>query len=364
MILIERGRHPTGQPMPDATWLLFIVASLVISAKPGQDMILVMSRSTAQGAAAALRCCATAGLLALVAAAATAQTSAAMAQPSVGRVERIASLASRHVDARHIDVWLPADYTPTRRYQVLYMHDGQNLYDGALNWTKKSWQADVAVDKLVRAGRIADTIIVGIWNNGVDRYAEYYPEKVLALAPEAARREYVQEASNGRSRADAYLRFIVDELKPLIDARYATRPGPESTFVVGSSMGGLIAFYALCEYPQVFGAAAGLSSHWVGRPTAWGRERVRNAALPLAAMTYLSQHLPPAGRHRLYTDRGDDWLDSLYAPTHGFVGELFRDRGYGPADAQTVIVPGTGHSEADWAARLDRVLLFLMAPSR
>jgi len=294
------------------------------------------------------------------AAAASAAAAPAPAQPGVGRIERIARFESRHVDARIVDVWLPADYSPARRYQVLYMHDGQNLFDGHLNWTGKAWQADAAVDRLVKAHRIADTIIVGIWNNGVERYAEYYPEKVLALAPEAVRREYVQEASNGRSKADAYLRFIVEELKPEIDRRYATRPGPESTFVVGSSMGGLISWYALCEYPQVFGGAAGLSTHWVGRPTAWGRERVRNAALPLAMLDYLSARLPPAGRHRLYTDHGDDWLDSLYAPTHRLVAELLRDRGYTADDGMTAVIDGSGHSEADWAQRLDRVLAFLM----
>jgi enterochelin esterase-like enzyme len=282
--------------------------------------------------------------------------------PAVGRIERIEYVAARHVAARYVDVWLPADYNLLKRYQVLYMHDGQNLFDGRQAFGGKAWQADLAVDRLVRAGRIADTIIVGIWSAGVDRYAEYYPEKFLAYAPEPVRREYVDVASNGRSKADAYLRFIVDELKPAIDSRYATKPGPEGTFIVGSSMGGLISIYALAEYPQVFGAAAGLSTHWVGRPTAWGRERIRNAALPLAAMSYLGQKLPPAGRHRLYTDRGDDWLDSLYAPAHRFVAEVLRDRGYTAADALTPVIDGTGHNEADWAARLERVLQFLMAP--
>ncbi len=175
------------------------------------------------------------------------------------------------------------------------------------------------------------------------------------------RREYVEQASNGKSLADAYLRFIVEELKPVIDQRYATLPGPQSTFVIGSSMGGLISIYALCEYPRVFGGVAGLSTHWVGRPTAWGRERVRNAALPLAAMNYLSQALPAAGHHRIYTDRGDDWLDSLYAPAHRFVGELLRDRGYTTADAMTPVVDGSGHSETDWSARLEIPLLLLLA---
>lgn len=286
------------------------------------------------------------------------------AEPGTGRIERLENFASRHVAPRHVDVWLPADYDPARRYQVLYMHDGQNLFDGRLNWTGKSWQADAAVTRLVKTGRIDDTIIVGIWNNGPERYAEYYPEKMLSFAPEATRREYVDGASNGRSKADAYLRFIVEELKPAIDRRYATRPGPESTYVAGSSMGGLIALYALCEYPQVFGGAAGLSTHWIGKPTAWGRERARNAALPLAAMTYLSQALPPPANHRFYTDRGDDWLDALYAPTHRFVAELLRDHGYTAAQAMTAVFDGTGHNEADWAARLDVPLRFLMEKSR
>jgi enterochelin esterase-like enzyme len=284
----------------------------------------------------------------------------ALPEASTGRIERLPPMVSRHVDARPVDVWLPADYSPAKRYKVLYMQDGQNLFDGRIAYGGRAWQADAAVSRAVQSGRLADTIIVGIWNTGNERYAEYYPEKFLALAPEAARREYVEEASNGRSRADAYLRYIVEELKPAIDQRYATRPGPDSTAVVGSSMGGLISLYALCEYPQVFGAAGGLSTHWIGRPTAWGRERIRNAALPLAALTYMSQKLPTAGRHRIYTDRGDDGLDSLYAPTHRFMAEVLRDRGYTADDAATPVIDGSGHNEADWAARLERVLVFLM----
>ena len=283
-------------------------------------------------------------------------------QVAVGRIERLADFPSRHVAPRHVDVWLPADYSPARRYQVLYLHDGQMLFDARTTWNRQAWDAHLAVARLVRQGRIADTLVVGIWNHGPERYAEYFPEKALAFAPEAVRAEYVAEASNGRARADAYLRFLVEELKPAIDRRYATRPGPESTFVAGSSMGGMISIYALCEYPQVFGGAAGLSTHWVGRPSSWGRERVRNAALPLAALNYLSQKLPAAGTHRLYTDRGDDWLDSLYAPAHRLVAELLRDRGYTAATAQTPVFDGTGHNEADWAARLDIPLLFLLGP--
>ncbi len=298
--------------------------------------------------------------LGVQASAPAADAPAPLPQPASGRIERLAHFPSSHVAPRHVDVWLPAGYSPARRHHVVYMHDGQMLFDARTTWNGQAWKVDQALSRLMQAGRVPDTIVVGIWNNGPQRYAEYYPGKFLAGAPEPVRREYLEKAANGRLQSDAYLRFLVDELKPAIDARYATLPGPEGTFVMGSSMGGLISLYALCEYPQVFGGAAALSAHWVGRPTAWGLERVRNGALPLAALDYLARQLPPAGRHRLWVDRGTDALDSLYAPALGLWAELLRDRGYTAADAAVRVFEGTGHNEADWAARLDEPLAFLL----
>lgn len=290
--------------------------------------------------------------------------SAALPQPGQGRVERIDRFESRFVEPRHVDVWLPADYSDSKPYAVVYMHDGQMLYDARTTWNQQAWNVDGAITRLVADGRIPDTIVVGIWNLGPQRYAEYYPEKFLARAPEAARRAYVQQAQNGKPQADAYLRFLVEELKPSIDRRYSTRPGRDSTFVIGSSMGGLISLYALCEYPQVFGGAAGLSTHWVGVPTAWGPERMRASPLPQAALAYLQDQLPAPANHRVWIDRGTDALDSLYAPTLDAVGALLRERGYAlegaAANAAARVFDGTGHNEHDWGARLEQVLPFLM----
>ncbi|MDH4290432.1 MAG: esterase family protein [Aquincola sp.] len=298
----------------------------------------------------------------LLVAAAVAVNAQPLPQPASGRVERLTDVASRHVAPRHVDVWLPDNYDPSRRHAVIYMQDGQMLFDARTTWNGQAWNADVAVARLVKSGRIAPAIIVGVWNNGPERYAEYYPQKMLSYASESARREYVDKASNGRSKADAYLRFLVEELKPMIDRRYATRSEPEATFVVGSSMGGMISLYALCEYPQVFGAAAGLSTHWVGIPTGWGLDKVRQASLGDAAVAYMARHLPAAGRHRLYIDRGTDALDSLYAPALDRVATLLHDRGFSATDAATRVIESTGHNERDWAARLEPTLAFLMAP--
>ncbi len=283
-------------------------------------------------------------------------------QPASGRIERLAMFASRHVPPRHVDVWLPEGYDPARRYAVLYFHDGQMLFDARQTWNGQAWQADAAVARLVREARLPEAIVVGVWNRPDARYAEYFPQRALAGLPPALRDEYVSKGQGGRPLADAYLRFLVEELKPEIDRRYATRPGPEHTVVIGSSMGGLISLYALCEYPGVFGGAAALSAHWVGLPTAWGPERLRNGTVPLALLDYLAAHLPPPGRHRIWIDRGNDMLDGLYAPALALAGELLRDRRFGPADATVRVYEGTGHNERDWAARLHEPLAWLFAP--
>lgn len=293
----------------------------------------------------------------LFAAVVAATSGGAAAQPlpqvATGRIERLADFASRHVDARHVDVWLPADYSPARRYQVLYLHDGQMLFDAATTWNRQAWDVHLTVDRLVRAGRLAPTLIVGVWNNGKRRHSEYYPEKFLPYLPPALRAEFIDQALQGQPRADAYLRFLVEELKPAIDARFATLPGRESTFIMGSSMGALISIYALNEYPQVFGGAAGLSVHWVGKGQA-------NAALPLAAFNYLHARLQPPQGQRLYMDRGTTELDALYGPYQAFVDEIVRDRGWGAGQVMSRVFEGTGHNERAWAARLDTPLSFLM----
>jgi enterochelin esterase-like enzyme len=274
---------------------------------------------------------------------------------AVGRIERLADFPSKHVDPRHVDVWLPAGYSAAKRYAVLYMHDGQMLFDAGRTWNRQAWFVHLAVDRLFRDGRIPDTLVVGIWNKDKLRHSEYYPQKFLPFVDQPLRSTFVDQALAGRPRSDAYLRFLVEELKPAIDARYATRPGRDSTFVMGSSMGGLISLYAMNEYPQVFGGAAALSTHWIGTFE-------RNAALPLAAFSYLRKHLADPATHRLYMDRGTTELDARYAPHQPFVDELVAERGYTAANSLSRVFEGAGHNEAAWAARLEIPLLFLLGP--
>jgi enterochelin esterase-like enzyme len=294
----------------------------------------------------------------------TAAAEPLLPQVSVGRIERL-ELPSRHVDTRPVDVWLPPGYAPGQPHAVVYAHDGQMLFDAKRTWNGQAWNIHFAVAQLMAAGRIPPTIVVGIWNAGPLRHSEYYPAKFLPYLPEATRTRFVAERLAGRPRSDAYLRFLVEELKPEIDRRYATRADAAGTVILGASMGGLISVYALNEYPQVFGAAAGLSTHWVGL-------REPNHALPLAAFEYLRDHLlppdrppvqPPEGR-RLYMDHGTTELDAIYAPYQAFVDEILRDRGYGASHYWSRVLPGTGHNETVWAARVGEVIEFLFTGRR
>lgn len=279
---------------------------------------------------------------------------ATLQNPSVGTVERLSDFPSKLVHARPVDVWLPPGYSPAKRYSVLYMHDGQMLFDATTTWNKKAWKVDAVASRLMAQGSVKEFIVVGPWNNGRFRHAEYFPGKFLPHLPHELRGKLIQQGLQGQSRSDYYLRFLVEELKPAIDARYATRTEREATFLMGSSMGGLISAYALCEYPEVFGGAACLSTHWIG-------SLQHNDEIPSAAITYLRDALPDPRTVRWWMDRGTTELDAQYARAQARIDALMAEKGFvtGPR-YQSRVYEGAGHNEDDWAQRLHEPLEFLL----
>ncbi len=280
---------------------------------------------------------------------------------NAGTLERLPNFQSRHIPARHVDIWLPDEYDPARPHPVLYMHDGQMLYDASITWNGQAWGiADIA-SELIRTGKIPPLIVVGIWNAGESRHSEYFPQKPFEALPLAHQKYLIEEAKRqddvalfvGELRADAYLKFLTEELKPFIDQNFATAPERDATFIAGSSMGGLISIYALCEYPAVFGGAACLSTHWTGTHTS------KENPVPTAFQRYLAATLPNAGAHRLYFDYGTETLDALYEPHQIRVDKIVREKGYTESDWQTLKFEGAEHSEDAWQARLHLPLIFL-----
>lgn len=283
--------------------------------------------------------------------------------PSVvaGSLERIDSFPSKFITPRNVDVWLPAGYSPAKKYAVLYMHDGQMLYDTAIGWNKQSWDVDDVLSGLLSQGTIRNVIVVGVWNGGKTRHPDYFPQKPFEeLSPVEQDTITAQLQRKGRTKAifkpvsDDYLKFLVKELKPFVDKKYATLTNRSNTFIAGSSMGGLISMYAICEYPKVFGGAACLSTHWPGI------FNMENNPIPQAFVNYMSKHLPNPKKHKIYFDYGDQTLDAMYPPLHPAVDSVMKLRGYTEKNWVTRFFPGENHSENAWRKRLDIPLLFLL----
>lgn len=280
---------------------------------------------------------------------------------SSGKVERIHLFESQFVSPRNVDVWLPEGYSDAQKYAVLYMHDGQMLFDSTASWNKQEWGVDEAMTKLLEDGEIRNTIVVGIWNTEY-RHSEYFPQKPFESLPQPFRDSLLNtNGHNGTAplfqipvASDKYLRFIVEELKPFIDQKYSAYADRQHTFIAGSSMGGLISMYAICEYPAIFYGAACLSTHWPGIFD------TLNNPIPVAFVKYLESHLPDAENHLIYFDYGTETLDALYEPYQALVDSVMERHHYDRTNWKTLKFEGENHSERAWNKRLSIPLHFLL----
>ena len=288
----------------------------------------------------------------------SATTIAQLPQLASGKIIRWYDLGNATIGTRNVDIWLPEGYSPKKKYSVLYMHDGQMLFDSTQTWNKQEWMVDETMGRLIREEKIRQTIVVGIWNRGAFRSQEYFPEKALANMDTALRRALIAKDLQGKALADEYLRFIVYTLKPKIDSAFSTRSERSNTFIAGSSMGGLISLYAYCEYSTVFGGAACISTHWPG-----GRE-VQDPAVARAIIMYVKDNIPPPTRRKMYFDHGDQGLDSRYGEWQVLVDQIFVAKGYKGKRWNTKIYPGTDHNERAWQQRFDQIVIALMGRKR
>jgi isoamylase len=246
----------------------------------------------------------------------------------VGTVRVLDQVYSPELENRRgILVYLPPEYDSSQqRYPVIYMHDGQNLFDQATSYTGE-WQVDETMEALSRAGYPA--IVVGIPNLGQQRIEEYSP---------------FDDPQHGPGRGPAYLAFIVQTLKPLIDQQFRTLPDRLHTGIMGSSMGGLISLYAFFQHREVFGFAGVMS------PSLWFAGRAIFDQLPAA----------PFAPGTIYMDIGrlegpDELVDFRQ------MCALLIDKGYRPgSDILCVEEPAAEHTEPAWSGRLHAALRFLL----
>ena len=278
-----------------------------------------------------------------------------------GTLVHYPSFSSDLVEPRPVDVWLPDGYEESDSpYPVIYMHDGQFMFDRptspyASTWERTKgliyggvfWNVDETMARLIAKKQIRPTIVVSVWNlPNVKRRTEYMPQKPVT---EEIGRLLVAESDITREAitSDNYLRFLVSELKPFIDKTYLTKPDADNTLIMGSSMGGMISAYAVSEYPEVFGAAACLSTHWV-----LGEG---------AAVKWYKNNWPTAGNHRLYFDYGTKSIDADYEPFQKMMDAVMRQKGYREnEDWVTRRFEGASHRPKAWRERLHIPLIFLL----
>jgi predicted alpha/beta superfamily hydrolase len=242
---------------------------------------------------------------------------------------------------RDIIVWLPPDYAnnPERRYPVLYMHDGQNLMDATTAFSGE-WGVDETAQQLVGSGEVEPVIIVGIYNTS-DRGPEY------TQVPDARYPEV--DGANG-GRADLYGQFLINELKPLIDGKYRTKPEAQYTGLAGSSLGGLVSMYLGMKNPGTFNRLGVISPS-----VFWGNNDIVTQVNALPGK-------PPL---RIWLDIGTEEGSSSQETVEDT--QALRDALVGKGwvldnDLKYTEVPGGRHNEKAWAARFGDILKYLYPP--
>lgn len=268
----------------------------------------------------------------------------------VGNLAIHEDFKSEYVEGRPVRVWTPEDYDPSVKYDVIYMHDGQNLFDASLTWNNQEWGVDEVLTQMMKSGQIRPCIVVGIDNTAL-RYEEYYPSAICPNVPEGVLPD------DFRPLGDEYLKFLTEEVKPWVDDNYSTWGDPAHTFVMGSSCGGLISSYAFCEYPDVFGGAACLSTHSsLMNPYT----KIDQKPASEVYLAYLKDKLPTDPDHILYMDCGDCPIDSAYKESQAAINEMLSASDWSSTNYMYRFFPGQSHSESDWRSRLHVPILFLL----
>lgn len=271
-------------------------------------------------------------------------------------IVRIASVSSQFdLLPRHVDVWLPEGYhDDDDAYAVLYMHDGQNLFNPDMAYAGIDWGVDEALQSLIDSGDARKTIVVGVWNSDT-RWQDYLPTTTYSALGDGLV-SAVADKLRGEVRSKAYLQFLVEELKPVIDERFRTKTDRENTFLMGSSMGGLISMEGIIRHPDTFSAAACLSIHW---PALFPDELANQEGEIVDA---LRAAFPKPGTSRIYFDHGTTELDASYGELQEKIDAMMLELGYTPNDDWvTRVFDGTGHHESYWRERVSIPLTFLLA---
>ena len=283
---------------------------------------------------------------------------------SEGRVVTWPALDAGAAGKMTVWVWLPPEYDKAKgkRFPVLYMHDGQNLFDKDLTLYNQEWGMDEAIPRMVRQGDLRSWMVVGVQSPKA-RYVGLFPQKIFPLLSADFQKRVTGIEINepkGELAGDAYLAFLVETVKRRVDREFRTLQGPEDTAVMGSSMGGLMAFYSMAERPDIFGQAAAVSMHIPLAGVERGENHQKWAAEAADAFRhYLATSNMTPGRNRLYIDHGTATLDEAYAPYSKTLIPMLDAAGWNGPNFLFRTYAGAEHNETAWSQRVDIPLAFL-----
>lgn len=280
--------------------------------------------------------------------------------PVSGRIDRKIIWSQQMQDSITVDIWLPQIYldNDSARFPVIYMHDGQNLFDAATTWNHQSWEMDSVVTQLVAEKAIVPPVVVGVHSVAQTRIADLMPEAPFENHPDLL--HWLDNFGENKGlRGDEYAAFISTTLRDTVNSNYRVLTDRDDTMVMGSSMGGLISIYMLCEYPEIYGGAACLSTHWIGDVEGYSKGDER---FPKAMYDYLKLKLPGVDSHKIYYDRGTETVDQYYGKWNDSIIALTQQAGFIPGETlQTCLATGAPHEEQAWKKRVSIPLIFLLS---
>ena len=287
---------------------------------------------------------------------------------SVGEIEELYIL--KNSEERRIQIYTPSNLPINSDTKFIIMNDGQELFSGNETWNGASWKIDESFKKLSELNKNINIVVIAVDNaktksntmiDDTKRYVEYFPKESIKFYNKSLRKNIYERYTNKEELN--YPNFLAKTLIPFLEKRFEIQLNKSNLGIVGSSMGGVSALNTILEYPELFGFAGCLSTHWVGiKPIEYVtlpiRKRIKgDKATTLAIREYVENNINKISGQKLYFDHGTEGLDALYKKPQREINELLEKENI---DFKSLVFEGHEHSPSDFGKRFNIMLEFLL----